>query len=241
MAEPATAALVSVHDLMPSTLDRVETVVGLLERRCAAPATLLVVPGLDWSRAQLRTLRAFQENGHRLAGHGWRHRAPRIRGLRHRIHSLLISRDVAEHLALDGSAIRDLITACHGWFADHGFRAPELYVPPAWAMGAVSRGDLAALPFRFYEVTSGVYDARAGRFHRLPLVGYEAHGPWRAPPLRLWNGINRIAAGLGGPLRVAIHPGDLELALAGDLERMLRRSIVPLDYAALAGEEAATA
>jgi predicted deacetylase len=221
---------------MPSTLGRVEAVVGLLERRCAAPATLLVVPGLDWSRAQLRTLRAFQENGHRLAGHGWRHRAARIRGLHHRLHSLLISRDVAEHLALDGSAIRRLITACHNWFAEQGLGAPELYVPPAWAMGAVSRGDLAALPFRFYEVTSGVYDARTGRFHRLPLVGYEADGLWRALPLRLWNGINRLAAGLGGPLRIAIHPGDLELALGGDLERLLARPIRPLGYAALSAE-----
>jgi hypothetical protein len=219
---------------MPSTLGRVKTILTLLERRGAVPATLLVVPGLDWSAPQVRTLKAFEESGHILAGHGWRHEAARIRGLHHRAHSALISRRVAEHLALDGPGIRDLIGACHRWFGDNGLRAPSLYVPPAWAMGSVDRSGLDRLPFRFYEVTSGVYDAAARRFHRLALVGYEADGAWRALALKTWNRMNRMAAGLRGPLRIAIHPHDLELSLASDLHRLLRRRLAPLTYDRLA-------
>lgn len=219
---PALAAVVSVHDVMPATLDEVATILSLTERHAIGPVTLLVVPGLDWTAEQLATLRRWQDAGHELAGHGWRHRAETIRGLSHRLHSLVLSRDAAEHLALDSGAIAVLVRRCFGWFWEAGLDAPRLYVPPAWAMGAIARPALEALPFRYVEVLSGVLDTRARRLERMPLVGFEADTAWRAHALRRWNRINlAYARRRGVPLRVAIHPHDLGLRLAEDVGTVL--------------------
>jgi predicted deacetylase len=95
--------------------------------------------------------------------------------------------------------------------------APSLYVPPAWAMGRISRAGLRKLPFRYYETISGVYDAQADRFIRLPLLGFEADTRIRATALKLSNVLNRRLANAHRELRFAIHPTDFELYLARDL------------------------
>lgn len=213
-------ALVSVHDLMPETFDAVLGIVRELAKLDAGPATLLVVPGRDWSGPQIDTLKALAEDGHPLAGHGWTHQVAQIRGLKHWLHSQLLSRNVAEHLALTEPEIAYLIEQCYAWFDDVGLPAPSLYVPPAWAMGAVSRARLRLLPFHRYETLTGIYDAREDRFHRIPLLGYEADTALRAAALRLSNQLNRVLA-RGRALRIAIHPLDLRLRLADDIFRDL--------------------
>jgi len=218
-------ALVSVHDVMPETLPAVRELLTYLSSRNLVPITILVVPGKSWNEAQLDELRGFQERGAVLAGHGWSHRAERIRGLRHRLHSALISRQAAEHLCLDRPQICALVSRCHAWFREQGLGSAELYVPPAWAMGNVSGSGLRDLPFRHYETLAGVYDAVTGEFLRLPLVGFEAHPHWRSVPLRLWNAVNLRAARPEVPVRIAIHPHDLSLPLARDLLALLDKPI----------------
>jgi hypothetical protein len=112
MTELPNKLLISVHDVMPETLAEVRDIVGRLERRGRGPATLLVVPGRDWTAAQVDELRRWRDRGHELAGHGWVHRAPHIRGLWHRLHSLTVSRGVAEHLSYDGRGVAELIKRC---------------------------------------------------------------------------------------------------------------------------------
>lgn len=226
-------ALVSVHDVMPETLDPVARLLDLLDTQGVRPVTLLVVPGRDWQPAQIEQLRQWQARGHELAGHGWLHHVERPRGLYHRLHARFISRNVAEHLALDATGIAALIARNHAWFANHDLPAPSLYVPPAWAMGAIARRDLAALPFAHHEYLGGVLSARSGRFLPIPMLGYEADTPARAPVIRLWNHINRQRARASGWLRIGIHPWDLDLHLAEDLRRDLQGYRSPASYEAL--------
>ncbi len=218
-------AVVSIHDVMPSTLDATQSILDRLMELGVAQVTLLVVPGLPWKHDEVERLRGWRAAGHELAGHGDVHRARHVRGLRHRLHGWLLSRDVAEHLALDETGIADLVTRCHAWFREHELGAPSLYVPPAWAMGTIRRSTLATLPFRRYESLTGVYDNVENRFDRQPLVGYEADTAIRALALRALNTANLAAARLRGLVRVAIHPRDLELRLAGDLLATLRRLV----------------
>jgi hypothetical protein len=229
--------LVSVHDVMPETLDRVERIISLCDAVYPAPLTLLVVPGLDWDRQGIERLREWQAQGHRLAGHGWVHRVERYNGLGHRLHGLLISRRVAEHLALDRPGVAALIRRCHTWFVDQGLDSPELYVPPAWALGGLRPQDLARLPFGQYEVLGGVRDGASGLLHPIPLLGYEADTPARGPLIRSWNRVNRHLARRRGWLRIAIHPRDPELALGSDLEQDLGRYVDRADYRALGAAE----
>jgi len=221
VAESAPGVLISVHDVMPETLGRVAGILGALESAGAGSASLLVVPGVGWTAETLDRLHGLLARGHTLAGHGWQHRCPRIRGLGHRLHSALVSRDVAEHLCLDAAGIEALIRRCGEWFPRHGLPRPDTYVPPAWAMGRIERRRLYGLGFRYFETLTGFYDAGTGRFRRLPLAGFEADTRFRALVLR---GLNRAALALaapGRPLRLAIHPHDPELLLARDLERLI--------------------
>jgi len=226
-------ALISIHDVMPSTLDAVETLIGELAARDLVPTTLLVVPGLAWDDAGRARLRAWQAAGHELAAHGWSHRAPAARGWKHRLHAALISRQCGEHLSRSRADLVDLLCRSHDWFAANGLQSPRLYVPPAWALGELRPADLAATRFDLVESTAGVRHVPTGRFRWLPCIGFEADRRWRAHALRALNGLARATARAAGPLRIAIHPHDLELYLATDLRRVLDRVGGVTRYAAL--------
>lgn len=224
--------LVSIHDVMPETRSRVSEILEQLSALPPGAVTLLVVPGKDWHADDLDWLRDLSERGYPLAGHGWRHRCDPPRGVRHRLHSALISRDAAEHLSLDEAGIVSLIRDCHRWFVEHGLTPGPLYVPPAWALGAVEKTRLSALPFRYYETLGGLYDAREKHFQPMPLLGFEADTPVRALGLNLFNRVNFLTAlATGRPLRVAIHPQDLQLRLGEQVLPWVRRLERPLAYA----------
>ena len=157
-----------------------------------------------------------------------------IRGLRHQLHSRLISRDVAEHLALDSTGIRELIGRCHAWFVDNDLPVSELYVPPAWAMGSISPRELAETPFRLFETFAGVLDTEDGRFRRSAMVGFEADNLLRVVSCAVWNRLNLAVAGYDSPVRVAIHPNDLSLGMSSALERLIDRGGRSLTYGLLA-------
>lgn len=217
-------ALISIHDVMPETLDRVEALVERLAGQGHTAITLLVVPGRAWQPADLDVLRAWQAAGIELAAHGWQHHVSPIRGLRHRLHAALISRNVAEHLALDEDGRLRLMQAAATWFDAQGLAPPLTYVPPAWALGRIRRRRLRTLPYQRIEVTRGLLDCHSGRLQSLPLVGFEADTAARALALRAWNRTQfALARQVGRALRIAIHPDDAALHLATDLDRCLQR------------------
>lgn len=214
-------ALVSVHDVMPETFFRVREIVRYLEARGVFPFTLLVVPGKAWTTRQVDRLCVWQEGGAELAGHGWRHRAKTVRTLGHRLHAKAFSRDEAEHLSLSPKESAGILQRCHDWFVRTELRPPDLYVPPAWAMGRVPAKHLQILPFSFYETLGGVYNARTGERRHMPVTGYMADTPLRAVLLK---GINALGLGLrSAAIRIAVHPDDLHLPLRRDLNRHLAR------------------
>jgi len=211
-------SLVSIHDVMPDTLELVRQILERLDTLGVSRVTLLVVPGMDWNEKQMASLNEFQNQGFELAGHGWLHRARHIRGFYHRLHSALLSRNAAEHLALDNSELLQMVDNCYRWFGANDLTAPNFYVPPAWAMGALSKVDLQRLPFRYYETLSGILDSDSGRFFTLPLTGYEADNRFRVASLSVFNGLNLARARLtGSPLRIGIHPYDFQHGLSDSL------------------------
>lgn len=221
MARP-TPALVSIHDVEPDRLDRVLRISDLLDRAGIRSPTVLVVPGLGWTHRDLDVLRSLLDRGYELAGHGWSHRAPDPTGLYHRLHAAILSRDQAEHLSREREELVRRIRQCHAWFGTVDLPAPSLYVPPAWAMGALRDGDLRELPFEWFEALDGVVCAGAQLRIRLPLIGFEADTVGRELGLRVWNRLNLALAGPDRPVRVSIHPNDLELRLAGRLRTLLK-------------------
>lgn len=224
-------ALISIHDVMPEALGAVDQLLVALGHIPADSITLLIVPGRSWKSADIAWLQEQQYKGYQLAGHGWLHYCGKPRSLYHHLHSLFLSRAVAEHLSLSQVKIHELISRCHDWFADQGLQSPTLYVPPAWAMGNINRRLLQALPFSQYETLQGVYHSDKDVFDRLPLTGYEADVPLRALLLRGFNRYNRYRAGYTSePLRISIHPHDLQYCLANDLLNDINSVTLPLNY-----------
>lgn len=220
MPERPQVAHLSIHDVAPHTLGKVGQMLARLQDWKTGPAMLLLIPGLNWTEEELATVRGWQSQGHVLAGHGWLHRISSYGGWYHRLHSWTLSRDVAEHLSLSEEGIVELITRCASWFTEHGFEVPEHYVPPAWAMGRVSKNRLQALPFQTYEFFGGVYHAEQRHFYRCPLVGFEADTRLRALTCRWFNRLNLHKKSGEGPLRISLHPFDLDLFLKRDLEKV---------------------
>lgn len=215
-------SLLSIHDVMPQTLAPVAGILARLRQHDLPPPTLLVVPGCRWHADEVAQLRHWQQQGHELAAHGWRHRARHIRGLYHRLHAATISRDAAEHLALSAPEITALMRRSHEWFDRNGLAAPTLYVPPAWALGPLPRAELRKLPYTRIETTAGFIDTASGRLEPLPLLGFEADTAARAAALHAWNrGQSLLARASRRPLRIGIHPHDFTLRLAGELHHTL--------------------
>jgi predicted deacetylase len=225
-------ALLSIHDCMPETLERVLTLIEWLQSLGVPPLTLLVVPGKNWTARQLEQLHRWVKQGHTLAAHGWYHQTQPRRAY-HRLHAYLLSRNVAEHLDLNSTEILNLLCRAKAWFSQHALPEPELYVPPAWALGTLHRNDLAKAPYCQIETTRGLYQIHNQRIQRqsLPLVGYEADTTLRAAFLRRWN---QAQAGRAQrrqlPLRISIHPDDLQLRLADQMKAQLCAVTEFLDY-----------
>lgn len=223
-------AVISIHDVMPETLHQVRTVLGELPEVCHKNLTMLVVPGRKWSATDIEQLRYWQARGYTLAGHGWHHEVQNISSLYHRIHSRLISRNVAEHLSLKPEELATLLQNNHKWFWDNDLDSPDFYVPPAWAMGRLGAEEMSASPFRYFENMGGIFDAKDRRFVSLPLAGFEADTPIRSRCLTVWNYCNYRFASKARPLRIAIHPNDFALRQAGQLKRMLGKVTDPVIY-----------
>lgn len=232
-------AIISVHDVMPDTLGRVEHLLtSLLQDVPNEHVLLLVVPGLSWSADQINTLKQWQQNGYEIAGHGWLHQVDQIRTSYHRLHSYFLSRNAAEHLSKTAGDLKQLLIQNRQWFSEHEFQRPRFYVPPAWALGSVRRTTLFKLGFTGLETTRGICSLADGRTRLLPLVGFEADTASRALWLRLWNRVNFIVARKRRPVRISIHPFDDDYRLANQMRQMIAvsqsvhwQSILPLNKA----------
>lgn len=216
-------ALVSIHDVMPSNLEKILGILIFLKKTGVRPVTLLLVAGMQWRPRDIALLKKLQADADiEFAGHGWRHRIDGFNTLRHRLYGILISRNEAEHMSLSTDDIAGLIDRNHDWFRKVGLEPPDLYVPPAWAMGKISRTRLRTLPYRYYETLTGVYDTFRGSLQPMAVCGYMADTRNRSFMLRATNAINRRIVPY--PLRVAIHPDDLDLLLAADLAACLKKN-----------------
>ena len=229
-------AVISIHDCMPETMDKIQCILKWLKERNIPPVTLLVVPGKNWTEDYLSLLKHYAHEGHTLAAHGWHHHTLPRKFL-HRIHSLIISKNVAEHLDLNRQGILELMNQSRQWFIQKELPPPTLYVPPAWALGTIDKKTLAKTSFRQIEVTRGLIhlsENKKPQFQPLPLTGYEADSPFRVHFLSKWNQFQQNQAQVKSlPLRISIHPNDLDLPIVDQLEQQIKSVKSFLNYSDL--------
>lgn len=97
-------------------------------------------------------------------------------------------------------------------------------------MGKITRADLAESPFRYFETGEGLFDASAPKTVWLPLAGFEADTRFRRSALTIWNRMNAMLGSDRHPLRIGLHPYDLELLLHDAIPDYLRRVTVARHY-----------
>ena len=218
---------VSIHDVSPRWRAEVETALDWCHEVGARPG-LLVVPEMhgawriDEDPAFLDRVRALARDGHEVFLHGWYHRAPAGRGLRHLFAQRVVSAGEAEFAAYDereGCAVLDRGLSL---FAEVGF-AVAGFVPPAWARRAWLLPALRARGVDYVEDQLFAY-APVRRLRRLaPALNYASRTAGRRWSSAAYARAGRGYASLGLPLRVAIHPADLAHPMLARETRALLR------------------
>lgn len=227
----ALKVIYSIHDIMPETFGNVQKQIQLFREANITNVGLLIVPNKDWSEEHFEEFRNWHNEGFQLVGHGWNHEVFGKKDFYHKLHSLLLSRNVAEHLSKSTDEVIDLIRSCYNWFEDNKLPIPKLYVPPAWAFGKVTTKHFDHLPFQMYENVIGVYDRNSQSYHTFPLIGFEADTRFRMLCLYFSNSFNKtLQSIIKKPLRVSLHPNDLEYYLGYQIHRILKQQTIPLSY-----------
>ena len=211
---------ISIHDVTPKNLENIEKIIFLLNNKFNInKICILVIPGLHWDQNQINKLKVWQNQGIEIAAHGWQHVSQSNKSIYHKIHSLIISKNCAEHLSKDASDIINLIHKSYDWFISNGFKKPLLYVPPAWALGNITKKDLSELKFSYFECTTGLIFNQKYIF--IPLIGFEEKNFIMALIRKFFNGLNYFMAYFTGIIRIAIHPDDFNLYLKKDISKYL--------------------
>ena len=214
---------VSIHDVAPHNLGDIENIIQILKNQFYInKICILVIPGLNWNEPQIKQLQAWQNDGIEIAAHGWSHQAESPKSFYHKIHSAIMSDNCAEHLSKDRKTIFDIMKNSYNWFIVNGLQNPRLYVPPAWALGKITKEDLSQLEFTHYECTTGIIYNQ--KYYFLPLLGFEEKTFSKAVLRRFFNSFNYIMACFTGLIRIAIHPEDFNLYLKKDIVKYLSRS-----------------
>ena len=215
---------ISIHDVSPHNLDDISNIIQILKNKYRInKICLLVIPGLNWNKQQVQKLKNWQNDGIEIAAHGWNHRAETNKTFFHKIHSLLMSADCAEHLSKNRKDIYEMMKKSYNWFIRNGFKKPSLYVPPAWAFGKITKQELNQFKFTHFECTTGMVHNQ--KYFFLPLLGFKEKTYLRAKIRQFFNSLNYFIAHFTGLIRIAIHPDDFKLYLKRDAVKYLSKSV----------------
>ena len=224
-----TALLVTIHDVAPPLMERVERLWALCAERRVAPG-LLVVP--DWhggvpiegDPACVAWVRARAAEGAEVFLHGERHdEVGSPRAWRDSVRAFGRTNREGEFLTLGYDAARARIDRGLARLRALGL-APIGFVPPAWLARPDTHRAVRDAGLAVSEDDGAVYAFRANRTLASPVVRWSSRGAFRAygsllPAELRWR-LQRGAA----VVRIALHPADLDHpATAASVERELDR------------------
>ncbi|MCC7195786.1 MAG: polysaccharide deacetylase family protein [Gemmatimonadaceae bacterium] len=223
------AILVTIHDVAPPLMPRVERLWHSCERRGVKPG-LLVVP--DWHGASpiegaascVEWVRARAAEGAEIFLHGERHdEVGSLRALGDHLRALGRTNREGEFLTLDYDAARAKIDRGLARLRALGLD-PVGFVPPAWLArpGAFRAARDAGLSVA--EDDAVVHVFRRARTVTSPVVRWSSRGAVRAYGSLLQAELRWKLQRHAETVRIALHPADLDHpATAASVERELDR------------------
>ena len=223
---------VSIHDVTPAFERQVEHAIAITSDRGVRPA-LLLVPDYHrrWELAAYpdfcRRLRRLQAEGHEILLHGFHHAAEPARAAdslatraRRGFFQRVVSAGEAEFSDLDPDEARRRLADGERVLSAAGLHVAG-FVAPAWSMPKSLIATLAARGYDYTEDHLSIYDPAGGRARTTLLLNYASRSRWRILSTVAYVRAVRPARALL-PVRIAIHPGDLDVpVLRTELENLL--------------------
>lgn len=228
--------VVSIHDVAPRNLEAVQRLRDHLDRWGADRVTLLTVPhyhGEDFlprSPQAVRWLKERADGGDEVALHGYYHRERRtVRRPIRRLKSRLLGGRQAEMLSMNDGEQRRVLERGKILVEDLLGREVRGFVAPSWLeTGGLGR-TLSEAGFSWHETSLCLEKLPRGRRLRAPVIAFGSGGrASRLASVLLTRGLEPVAdaaATLGlAPVRIALHPGDLDSpAVMRSVEGLVRR------------------
>jgi predicted deacetylase len=207
----------SLHDVATATAEPSRRWMEFLEAR-GMRVSMLVVPGpwrgcgpldLDWSLGAW--LRSRQSAGHDIAQHGWSHAEPSTtaRGLAARTAARIAARGCAEFWHLDRSEADRRLALGRAVMTTVGLTVSG-FVAPGWLMSPESRAAIAAAGFRYTTTHTTVSDLVTGRVRTCSVLSQRPASSIAGFGAAATRHIAEWQVRRGRPLRIAVHPSDLD-------------------------------
>jgi predicted deacetylase len=223
--------LVSLHDVTPAHLGRLERAETLLRDTGVTAVAYFLVP--DFHRrhpiADDTSFRAWclrpRPYSIEWVLHGYYHLEDAVTsgssGLSAAIARRTMTAGEGEFLALSTDEQRNRLIRGREAVASIVGVAPRAFVAPAWLFNRTLPPLLAELGFRYTEDHLTVMDAQVGTVRRCPAVTWATRSTIRRVGSRVVGPITYEIARRLGPLRIALHPFDLDHPRTADQARRL--------------------
>ncbi len=221
--------LVTIHDVAPPLMPKVERLWEICARRNVVPG-LLVVP--DWHGAWpiekdprcVDWVRARAADGAEVFLHGERHdEVGSSRGLGDALRALGRTNREGEFLTLEYDAARARIDRGLARLRALGLE-PVGFVPPAWLARSDTHRAVRDAGLAVSEDDGMIYAFRAGRSIASPVVRWSSRGAFRAYGSVAQAQLRWMLQRGHQVVRIALHPADLDHpATAVSVERTLDR------------------
>lgn len=242
----AHSLIVSLHDVTASTFERVRRQVEELASLGVARTSLLAVPHyhgrerLDESPALADWLRKRESEGHEVVLHGWRHDVSNLKSQtsdhspRSWFYRNLYTAGEAEFLNLNFDEASGLIGKGLAMFHDLRLNARG-FIAPAWLMNREVERAAAGHGLSYTNTISELIHLPEGTVHAARSCVWSTRAAWRRVCSLGWNSLLFQRLQGTDPLRISLHPCDLEYpAIWGHIKRLIQsacRLRKPVTYA----------
>ncbi len=232
--------LLSLHDFHPESRQAIGSQLEFCLQRCPGHASILVIPeyhhgkSVESCPASLRSLEAWQKEGHDLAIHGYFHDRKGLPGDSW-FWTRIYSNQEAEFYRLEPAEAESRIERALAIWRRQGWAAKG-FVAPGWLMEASLEAILRQKGFAYTCRLTEVCHLADGRRDRAWAGTYSLRSAWRRSLARRWQPVWK-ALWAGQPLvRLSLHPSDLKVSFVRQqigelLEELSSRGYRSVSYA----------
>lgn len=230
----------SIHDVGPRFDREVDQLAELYDRQLGhAKFAMLVVPD-HWGAAPLTENKAFQaklrswsDAGVEMFVHGWFHRDTASHSGLAKFKAGNLTAGEGEFLGLDHAEALQRMTDGKALIEDIIGRKAAGFIAPAWLYGPGAMSALAQAGFALAEDHFKVWQPESGKvLARGPVITWASRSRMRQLSSRFFAGIARVALQGQRDVRLAVHPGDINV-------QQLTRSIAATLAAFTSGRQTA--